>query len=107
VLERFSELARQVVVLAQDEARALRHDYIGSEHILLGLLREEQEEGLAARVLGSFGITWEEVRAQVVRIVGQGDEAVTDQIPFTRLQMGECGTRLRSRRRSIPPCSSR
>jgi ATP-dependent Clp protease ATP-binding subunit ClpC len=83
VFERFTERARQVVGLAQDEARALRHDYIGSEHILLGLLREEQEEGLAARVLGSLGITWEEVRAKVVRIVGQGDEAVTEQIPFT------------------------
>src|SRR5204863_359330 len=71
----------QVVVLAQDEARALKHNYIGTEHILLGLLREE--EGLAARVLESLDITVEEVRAQVARIVGQGDEVTTGQIPFT------------------------
>src|SRR5881628_3881851 len=81
LFERFTERARQVVVLAQDEARALRHNYIGTEHFLLGLLREE--EGLAARVLGFLGITLEEARTQVVRIVGQGEEAVTDQIPFT------------------------
>ena len=70
-----------MVVLAQDEARALKHNYIGTEHILLGLLREE--EGLAARVLESLDITVEEVRAQVARIVGQGDEVTTGQIPFT------------------------
>jgi len=70
-----------VVVLAQDEARALKHNYIGTEHILLGLLREE--EGLAARVLESLDITVEEVRAQIARIVGQGDEVTTGQIPFT------------------------
>jgi ATP-dependent Clp protease ATP-binding subunit ClpA len=81
VFERFTERARQVVVLAQDEARALYHDHIGTEHILLGLLREE--EGLAARVLESFGVTVEEVRAQVARIVGQGDVVSTSQIPFT------------------------
>jgi ATP-dependent Clp protease ATP-binding subunit ClpC len=81
VFERFTERARQVVVLAQDEARALKHNYIGTEHLLLGLLREE--EGLAARVLESFEITVEEVRAQVARIVGQGDEVATGQIPFT------------------------
>ena len=67
------------MVLAQDEARALKHNYIGTEHILLGLLREE--EGLAARVLESLDITVEEVRAQVARIVGQGDEVTTGQIP--------------------------
>ena len=81
MFERFTERARQVVVLAQDEARALKHNYIGTEHILLGLLREE--EGLAARVLESLVITVEEVRAQVARIVGQGDEVTTGQIPFT------------------------
>jgi len=82
VFERFTERARQVVVLAQDEARALGHNYIGTEHILLGLLREE--EGLAARVLEGFDITVEEVRAQVKRQVGQGnEESVTGQIPFT------------------------
>src|SRR5689334_3438753 len=81
LFERFTERARQVVVLAQDEARALKHNYIGTEHILLGLLREE--EGLAARVLDNLDITVEEVRAQVARIVGQGDEVTTGQIPFT------------------------
>jgi ATP-dependent Clp protease ATP-binding subunit ClpC len=81
VFERFSEEARQVIVLAQDEARLLRHNYIGTEHILLGLLREEQ--GLAARSLNSLDITLEEVRAQVGRIVGQGDEVASGQIPFT------------------------
>ena len=81
MFERFTERARQVVVLAQDEARALKHNYIGTEHLLLGLLREE--EGLAARVLRSFEVTVEEVRAQVARIVGQGDEVEPGQIPFT------------------------
>jgi ATP-dependent Clp protease ATP-binding subunit ClpA len=81
MFERFTERARYVVVLAQDEARTLKHNYIGTEHILLGLLREE--EGLAARVLRSFGITLEEVRAQVARIIGQGVEVTAGQIPFT------------------------
>jgi ATP-dependent Clp protease ATP-binding subunit ClpC len=81
VFERFTERARQVVVLAQEEARALRHNYIGTEHVLLGLLREE--EGIAARVLESLDVTLEEVRAQVARIVGQGDEVAGGQIPFT------------------------
>jgi len=70
-----------VVVLAQEEARILKHNYIGTEHILLGLLREE--EGLAARVLESLDITVERVRAQVVRIVGSGEEVTSGQIPFT------------------------
>ena len=81
MFERFTERARQVVVLAQDEARTLKHNYIGTEHILLGLLREQ--EGLAARVLDSLDITVEEVRAQVARIIGQGDEVTAGQIPFT------------------------
>jgi ATP-dependent Clp protease ATP-binding subunit ClpA len=81
LFERFTERARQVVVLAQDEARHLRHNYIGTEHLLLGLLREE--EGLAARVLDSLDVTLDGVRAQVARIVGQGDEVTTGQIPFT------------------------
>ncbi len=81
MFERFTERARQVVVLAQDEARALKHNYIGTEHVLLGLLREE--EGLAARVLESLGVSVEEVRVHVARIVGQGDEVTTGQIPFT------------------------
>src|SRR2546430_7377408 len=81
MFERFTERARQVVVLAQDEALALKHNYIGTEHLLLGLLREE--EGLAARVLESLEVSLEEVRAQVARIVGQGEEVMTGQIPFT------------------------
>jgi ATP-dependent Clp protease ATP-binding subunit ClpC len=81
VFERFTERARQVVVLAQDEARALRHNYIGTEHILLGLLREE--EGLAARILESLEITVEGVRDQVARIVGSGDVPASGMIPFT------------------------
>jgi ATP-dependent Clp protease ATP-binding subunit ClpC len=81
MFERFTERARQVVVLAQDEARVLRHNYIGTEHLLLGLLREE--EGIAALVLASLDITVEEARAQVARRVGQGDEVTTGQIPFT------------------------
>src|SRR5947209_8435580 len=81
MFERFTERARQVVVLAQEEARTLKHNYIGTVHILLGLLREE--EGLAARVLESLDITVERVRAQVVRIVGSGEEVTSGQIPFT------------------------
>src|SRR5450432_1791794 len=81
MFERFTERARQVVVLAQEEARTLKHNYIGTEHILLGWLREE--EGLAARVLESLDITVERVRGQVVRIVGSGEEVTSGQIPFT------------------------
>ena len=81
MFERFTERARQVVVLAQEEARGLKHNYIGTEHLLLGLLREE--EGVAARVLDSLQISTEEVRAAVVRIVGTGEEVATGQIPFT------------------------
>jgi ATP-dependent Clp protease ATP-binding subunit ClpA len=81
VFERFTKQARQVVVLAQEEARGLRHDHIGTEHILLGLLREE--EGLAGRVLESLDVTHERVREQVVRIVGFGEQEPPGQIPFT------------------------
>jgi ATP-dependent Clp protease ATP-binding subunit ClpC len=70
-----------VVVLAQEEARALGHNYIGTEHLLLGLLREE--DGVGARVLDSLDVTLDEVRAQVGRIVGSGEEVATGQIPFT------------------------
>jgi ATP-dependent Clp protease ATP-binding subunit ClpC len=81
VFERFTERARQVVVLAQDEARSLGHGYIGTEHLLLGILREEQ--GLGARVLRSLGVTVEETRVRVARVVGIGDEPPLGQIPFT------------------------
>ena len=70
-----------MVVLAQDEARVLKHNYIGTEHILLGLLREE--EGVAASVLHSLYINVDEVRAQVARIIGEGGEVTAGQIPFT------------------------
>ena len=81
MFERFTERARQVVRFGADEARALKHAFIGTEHLLLGLLREE--EGVAAKVLERLGVTVEEVRAEVARIVGQGDEVTTGQIPFT------------------------
>jgi ATP-dependent Clp protease ATP-binding subunit ClpC len=70
-----------VVVLAQDEARALKHNYIGTEHLLLGLLREE--DGVGAHVLESLHVTSDGVHAQVGRIVGSGEEVTTGQIPFT------------------------
>jgi ATP-dependent Clp protease ATP-binding subunit ClpA len=81
VFERFTDRARQVVVLAQEEARGLKHDYIGTEHLLLGLLRVD--DGLAARVLTTLGVSADAVRAQVVQIVGPGHEAAHGQIPFT------------------------
>jgi ClpA/ClpB-like protein len=81
VFERFTERARQVVVFAQDEARQLRHNYIGTEHLLLGLLRDP--ESVAGEVLSSLEVRLEDVRGQVARIVGLGDEATVGQIPFT------------------------
>jgi len=81
VFERFTDRARQVVVEAQAEARQLRHNYIGSEHILLGLLNVE--EGVAGRILLPLGVTVEDVRADVVRVVGEGPAVTTGQIPFT------------------------
>ena len=81
MFERFTERARQVVVFAQDEARVLKHNYIGTEHILIGLLREE--DGLAGRVLATLDVTIEGVRARVARIVRQRDEVTTGQIAFT------------------------
>jgi len=80
VFERFAESTREVLVLAHDEARALKHNYVGTEHLLLGLLRSE---GLAKRVLDSFDVPIEDVRADIVRLVGQDDEIEVGQIPFT------------------------
>ena len=80
MFERFTEPARGVVVLAQAEARQLRHDSIGTEHLLLGLLGEER--GLAARVLASLSIEADAVREQVRAIVGEGGEEPGAQIPF-------------------------
>jgi ATP-dependent Clp protease ATP-binding subunit ClpC len=81
MFERFTERARQVIVLAQDEAKAMKHSYIGTEHILLGLLREEH--GLAARVLDEAGIDIANVRLKVERIVGRGAGDVVGRIPFS------------------------
>ncbi|MBC7294271.1 MAG: NDP-hexose 4-ketoreductase, partial [Thermoleophilia bacterium] len=81
MFERFTERARQVIVLAQEEARMLRHNYIGTEHLLLGLLREA--DGVAARVLSSLEVSLEEVRGEVARIVGEGEQEAQGQIPFT------------------------
>src|SRR5262249_8153824 len=73
VFERFTDRARRVVVLAQEEARMLNHDYIGTEHILLGLVHEG--EGVAARALESLGISLQAVRQQVEEIIGRGQQA--------------------------------
>jgi ATP-dependent Clp protease ATP-binding subunit ClpC len=81
VFERFTDRARRVVVLAQEEARLLNHNYIGTEHILLGLIHEG--EGVAARALESMGISLEAVRSQVIEIIGQGSQAPSGHIPFT------------------------
>jgi ATP-dependent Clp protease ATP-binding subunit ClpC len=81
VFERFTDRARRVVVLAQEEARLLNHNYIGTEHILLGLIHEG--EGVAARGLESLGISLESVRKQVVEIIGEGSQAPSGHIPFT------------------------
>ena len=81
MFERFTDRARRVVVLAQEEARLLNHNYIGTEHLLLGLIHEQQ--GVAAKALESLGIRLEAVRAQVEEIIGQGQRAPTGHIPFT------------------------
>ena len=81
MFERFTDRARRVVVLAQEEARMLNHNYIGTEHILLGLIHEG--EGVAAKALESLGISLEGVRAQVEEIIGQGQQAPSGHIPFT------------------------
>jgi ATP-dependent Clp protease ATP-binding subunit ClpC len=81
MFERFTDRARRVVVLAQDEARMLNHNYIGTEHLLLGLIHEG--EGVAAKALESLGISLEAVREQVEEIIGQGQQAPTGHIPFT------------------------
>ncbi|MFI5730157.1 ATP-dependent Clp protease ATP-binding subunit [Kribbella sp. NPDC051587] len=81
MFERFTDRARRVVVLAQEEARMLSHNYIGTEHILLGLIHEG--EGVAAKALESLGISLEAVRSQVEEIIGQGQQAPSGHIPFT------------------------
>jgi hypothetical protein len=81
MFERFTDRARRVVVLAQEEARMLNHGYVGTEHILLGLIHEG--EGVAAKALESLGISLEAVRAQVEEIIGQGEQIPSGHIPFT------------------------
>jgi ATP-dependent Clp protease ATP-binding subunit ClpA len=81
VFERFTDRARRVVVLAQEEARMLNHNYIGTEHLLLGLIHEGK--GVAARALESLGVSLETVRLQVEEIIGQGQQAPSGHIPFT------------------------
>src|SRR6059036_3290855 len=81
MFERFTDRARRVVVLAQEEARMLSHNYIGTEHILLGLIHEG--EGVAAKALESLGISLEAVRNQVEEIIGQGGSSPSGHIPFT------------------------
>jgi ATP-dependent Clp protease ATP-binding subunit ClpA len=82
LFERFTERGRRVIVLAQDEARKLNHDYIGTEHILLGLLREG--DGVAAKALESLGISLDAVRQQVEEIIGRGQQPPSGHIPFTK-----------------------
>jgi hypothetical protein len=81
MFERFTDRARRVVVLGQEEARLLNHNYIGTEHLLLGLIHEGN--GVAARALEALGISLEAVRQQVEQIIGVGNEAPSGHIPFT------------------------
>ena len=104
MFERFTDRARRVVVLAQEDARMLNHNYIGTEHILLGLIHEG--EGVAAQALESLGISLEAVRQQVEEIIGQGQQAPSGHIPFTprakkvlELSLREAQTFRRYRRR--------
>ncbi len=81
MFERFTDRARRVIVLAQDEAKLLNHNYIGTEHLLLGLIHEG--EGVAAKALEQLGITLQAAREQVVEIMGQGQQVPTGHIPFS------------------------
>ena len=81
MFERFTDRARRVVVLAQEESRMLQHNYIGTEHLLLGLLHER--EGVAARALASLDITLDAAREQVEELIGLGQQPLTGHIPFT------------------------
>jgi ATP-dependent Clp protease ATP-binding subunit ClpC len=81
VFERFTDRARRVVVLAQEEARMLNHDYIGTEHLLLGLIHEG--DGVAYRALSQMGVSLREVRGAIQQMIGEGHRAPTGHIPFT------------------------
>ncbi|WP_311132161.1 Clp protease N-terminal domain-containing protein [Nonomuraea gerenzanensis] len=81
MFEKFTDRARRVVVLSQEEARALDHHHIGTEHLLLGLVREG--EAVAAQVLEGFGIGLDDARRQIVELVGRGEQPPTGHLPFT------------------------
>lgn len=81
MFERFTERARKVVVRAQDEARFLKQNYIGTEHILLGLI--DEKEGIAARVFYELNITFEDIRSAVKEVVTEGTSESYEHIPFT------------------------
>jgi ATP-dependent Clp protease ATP-binding subunit ClpC len=108
MFERFTDRARRVVVLAQEEARMLNHNYIGTEHILLGLIREG--EGVAAKALESLGISLQAVRQQVEAIISQGHEAPSGHIPFTpgprRCSSCRCARRIGSATTTSAPSTS-
>ena len=108
MFERFTDRARRVVVLAQEEARLLNHNYIGTEHILLGLIHEG--EGVAAKALESLGISLEAVRAQVEEIIGHGGSAPSGHIPFTprgrRSSSSRCARRSSSATTTSGPSTS-
>ena len=109
MFERFTDRARRVVVLAQEEARMLNHNYIGTEHILLGLIHEG--EGVAAKALESLGISLEAVRQQVEEIIGQGQQAPSGHIPFTPrakkvLELSACARRCSSATTTSAPSTS-
>ena len=81
MFERFTDRARRVIVLAQEEARTLQHNYIGTEHLLLGLIREG--DGVAAKALASKGVTLDDTRKQVEEMIGKGNATPNGHIPFT------------------------
>jgi ATP-dependent Clp protease ATP-binding subunit ClpC len=81
MFERFTDRARRVVVLAQEEARELGHDYIGTEHFLLGLIHEG--DGVAVKVLGRLGVSPDDVRSRVLEAIGRGEHENAEHIPFT------------------------
>ncbi len=103
MFERFTDRARRVVVLAQEEARLLNHNYIGTEHILLGLIHEG--EGVAAKALESLGISLEAVRAQVEEIIGHGGQAPSGHIPFTPARRRSSSSRCAKRSSSATTTS--
>ena len=81
MFERFTDRARRVIVLAQEEARSLQHNYIGTEHLLLGLIREG--EGVAAKALAAKGVNLQDTRKQVEEMIGKGNASRNGHIPFT------------------------